>query len=63
MSKKEKSCLNCRAIYSGSRCPKCGEVSSTNKIKGKIYIFNFEKSELAHRMKLNSNGEFAIKNK
>jgi len=60
---KEKACLNCRAIYEGTRCPNCGETPSSDTFKGRIHIFDSEKSEMAHNMNLNGNGEFAIKSK
>ena len=63
MAAKEKSCLNCRAIYFGDKCPNCGETPSSESFKGRIHIFDAEKSELAENMKINANGEFAIKSK
>ncbi|MFH1238228.1 MAG: transcription elongation factor subunit Spt4 [archaeon] len=63
MATKEKSCLNCRAIYFGDKCPNCGETPASNSFKGRIHIFDVEKSEMAENMKINSNGEFAIKSK
>jgi RNA polymerase subunit RPABC4/transcription elongation factor Spt4 len=60
---KEKACLNCKVIFSEANCPICGETSFTDSYKGKIYIFNSEKSEVAQKMKLNKNGLFAIKTK
>ncbi len=63
MVTKEKSCLNCRAIYFGDKCPNCGETPASNSFKGRIHVFDAEKSEMAENMKINSNGEFAIKSK
>jgi len=63
MAQKEKSCLNCRTIYFGDKCPKCGENLSSEIFKGRIHIFDAKKSELAENMKINSEGEFAIKSK
>jgi len=63
MAAKEKSCLNCRIIYSGGKCPNCGETPASESFKGRIHIFDSEKSEMAENMKINSNGEFAIKSK
>ena len=60
---KEKACLNCKAIYFGDACPKCGETPSSESFKGRVHIFNSESSELAHNMKINKNGEFAVKTK
>ncbi|MFH1452189.1 MAG: transcription elongation factor subunit Spt4 [archaeon] len=63
MAAKEKSCLNCRAIYLGAKCPSCGETPASETFKGRIHIFNAKKSEMAERMEINKEGEFAIKSK
>jgi len=63
MVTKEKSCLNCRTIYMGTKCPNCGETPSSDAFKGRVHVFDAENSELAHNMKINSKGEFAIKSK
>jgi len=63
MASKEKSCLNCKTIYFGDKCPSCGETPASESFKGRIQVFDFEKSEMADRMKINKNGEFAIKSK
>jgi RNA polymerase subunit RPABC4/transcription elongation factor Spt4 len=63
MAVKEKSCLNCRAIYFGDKCPKCGETPSSETFKGRVHVFDAEKSEMAENMKINPDGEFAIKSK
>jgi RNA polymerase subunit RPABC4/transcription elongation factor Spt4 len=60
---KEKSCLNCKAIYFGDKCPKCGETPSSDSFKGRVHIFDAKKSELAENMGINKEGEFAIKSK
>ncbi len=58
---KEKACLNCKAVYIGDRCPKCDETPSTNTFKGKLQVFNADKSEIANRLDIHKEGEFAIK--
>lgn len=60
---KEKSCLNCKAIYFGDKCPKCRETPASESFKGRVHIFDAEKSELAENMGINKEGEFAIKSK
>ena len=45
------------------KCPNCGETPASDSFKGRIHIFNNEKSEMAYNMNINSNGEFAIKSK
>lgn len=63
MPKKQKACLNCRTIFEGNKCPNCGETPSSDSFKGRVHIFNPEKSEIAENMKINKQGEFAIKTK
>jgi len=63
MVSKEKSCLNCKAIYVGDKCPNCGETPASDSFKGRIYVFDSEKSEMAENMGIRANREFAIKSK
>ncbi|MDP3966404.1 MAG: transcription elongation factor subunit Spt4 [archaeon] len=58
---KTKACKICKTIYESDKCPKCGSKEFTDSFKGKIYVLNHEKSEIAKNINLNSNGEFAIK--
>ena len=44
-------------------CPQCGETPASESFKGRIHIFDSEKSEMAENMKINKEGEFAIKSK
>lgn len=60
---KEKSCLNCKTIYTGDKCPSCGETPASDAFKGRIHIFNHENSEMAYNMDINREGEFSIKTK
>lgn len=59
---KPKACKICNKIYeSGEKCPVCGCKENTETIKGRIYIFNPEKSEIASKIGLKNKGNFAIK--
>jgi len=58
---KEKACKICKKIYEGDKCPECESKESTDGFKGKIFVTNAEKSEIAHKLNINKNGEFAIK--
>lgn len=60
---KEKACLSCNCIYFGDKCPNCNETPATESFKGRMYVFNAEKSEVASKLKINKEGEFAIKTK
>ncbi len=63
MARKQKACVNCKAIFEGQECPNCGESMATEGFEGRIYVFNAEKSEAAQKMGLSKKGEFAIKTK
>lgn len=58
---KSKACKICKTIYEGDKCSNCGSKESTDSYKGKIHILNHEKSEIAKKINITSNGEFAIK--
>lgn len=60
---KQKACKICKKIYDGEKCPICESKESTDSFKGKVYILNPEKSEIAQRLKIKNKGDFAIKTK
>ena len=62
---KPKACKNCKIIYEGDKCPKCGAESSeaTESWKGKVAILNPKQSEIAKKLKVNERGTYAIKTK
>lgn len=62
MAKKEKACKICKTIYEEEdKCPKCDSRESTESFKGRVVILNHEKSEIAEKLNLNSEGNFALK--
>lgn len=63
MVSKEKACLNCARIHGEEKCPECNETPSTDSFKGKVHIFDSEKSQIANKMGVKKTGEFAIKTK
>jgi DNA-directed RNA polymerase subunit E" len=58
---KQKACKNCNKIYEGEKCPKCSSKESTDSFKGRIVVFNPEKSEIAKKLNIKEKGNFAIK--
>jgi len=58
---KEKACKTCKLIYEGESCPNCAKKEFSDGFKGKIEIFNPEKSELASHLKITKKGIYAIK--
>ena len=61
MAAKEKACKNCKTIYEGSKCPKCGHEEGSDSFKGRVIILNAEQSEIAQNLKQKEKGNFAIK--
>ncbi|MBL7059029.1 DNA-directed RNA polymerase subunit E'' [Candidatus Pacearchaeota archaeon] len=59
---KSKACKVCNKIYeTGDKCPNCDAKESTEGFKGRIVILNPEKSEIAQKIGLKKEGNFAIK--
>ena len=58
---KQKACKVCNIIYEGDKCPKCGSKESTESFKGRIVVFDSEKSEIAKKLGIKEKGNFAIK--
>jgi DNA-directed RNA polymerase subunit E" len=58
---KQKACKICNTIYEGEKCPSCESKESTEGFKGRVIVFNPEKSEIAKKLKLKEKGNFAIK--
>lgn len=56
-----KVCRKCRLFVDGSECPICKGSSFTDTWNGRIYVTNFEKSQIAKTCNLKVNGEYAIK--
>ena len=59
---KAKACKICNKIYeTGDKCPACGSKENTETVKGRIYVFDPEKSEIAKKLEIKGKGNFAIK--
>lgn len=57
----EKACKNCRVIIAqGEVCPLCGSSNLTTKWNGYVVILNAEKSELAKKLGITTNGTYAL---
>jgi len=59
--KKKKVCKNCKAFVTGANCDVCKGNSFSENWKGRIYIFNSEKSNIAEKIGVKKNAEYAIK--
>jgi len=58
---KSKACKICNKIYEGDKCPECGSKESTENFKGRVFVLNTEKSEIAKKLNIKQKGNFAIK--
>ena len=58
---KEKACRQCKTIYEGSKCLKCGSVEFSDNFKGKVAVLDPENSEIAKNLNLKEKGIFAIR--
>ena len=58
---KKKACKHDKYLTNEAQCPLCKGTSFVTNWKGRIYITNYEKSEIAKKIGITSNGEYAIK--
>lgn len=57
----KKACKKCKIFVKGPECPVChGNIFTTNW-KGRMMIFDTEKSEIAQKIGIKEKGEYAIK--
>lgn len=60
---KQKACKSCKKVYEGEKCPDCGGQEYTEDFKGRVIVFDTEKSEIAKKIKASKPGVYAIKTK
>ena len=60
MSKK-KACKRCKLFVDGDECPNCKIEQFTLNWKGRITIIDHEKSEIAQKIGITLDGEYATK--
>lgn len=56
-----KACKNCRILVEGDECPICHSKDLVQNWKGRIIVFNVEKSEVAKLAEIKAKGDYAIK--
>ncbi len=56
----QKACRQCSFISKEDVCPRCGGQTS-KEWQGYLTVLDFEKSELAKKMGISANGEYALK--
>ncbi|HLD02510.1 MAG TPA: transcription elongation factor subunit Spt4 [Candidatus Nanoarchaeia archaeon] len=57
----KKVCRKCKIIVEGNACPLCKGDSFTDNWKGRIFVTDADKSEIAKKIGIKSKGEYAIK--
>lgn len=57
----KKVCKTCKIFVEKDTCPICKGSQFSENWKGRIFILNFEKSEIAKKLNIKANGEYAIK--
>ena len=58
---KKKACKRCKVFVEGDECPNCRTEQFTLNWKGRIAIIDNEKSEIAQRIGIHVDGEYATK--
>ena len=58
---KRKVCKQCRMFTDGQQCTNCSSQSFTTTWHGRLHIIQHEKSVVAQKVGMNTNGEYAIK--
>ncbi len=58
---KRKACKECRIFVKGPECPLCKSKDLTTNWKGRMIIFDAEKSLIAEKVGIKSKGEYVIK--
>ena len=58
---KQKACKLCNRIVEGEKCSNCDSKDLTEGFKGRMVVFNAEKSEIAKKLNIKDKGNFAIK--
>lgn len=58
---KKKTCRKCKIFVKGTECPICKGTNFSENYKGRIFILDANKSEIAKKMGITLKGEYAIK--
>ncbi len=54
-------CAICKRLVSGSKCPICQTSKLIETWKGRIWVLEPEKSEIAKKLEIKSEGEYALR--
>lgn len=56
-----KVCKKCKIFVTGPKCPLCKNNQFSENWKGRVFIMDSEKSEVAKHIGITAKGEYAIK--
>ncbi len=56
----KKVCKKCKIFVKGNECPICHGTDFSTTWKGRIYVLDPEKSEIAKKLGIKKEGEYAI---
>jgi len=56
-----KACKTCKVFVTGPQCPICNNSNFSESWKGRIFIADANKSEIAKKLGITVKGEYAIK--
>lgn len=57
----KKVCRKCKIFVEGNECPICKGHDFSDNWKGRVYVFDVEKSEIAKKIDIKAKGEYGIK--
>lgn len=60
---RKKACKKCKIFVKKNECPICKSTDLTTSWKGRIVIFDTNKSEIAQKLGIKIKGDYAIKTK
>ena len=58
---KKKVCKKCKIFVKESICPICNGSDFSENWSGRLFILNANKSEIANKIGIKNNGEYAVK--
>jgi len=58
---KKKVCKKCKVFVEGNVCPNCKSNQFSINWQGRIYVLDANKSQIANKIEIKVNGEYAIK--
>ena len=58
---KKKACKECKALTLEKECPICGSKNLAEKYKGNVIVLDAGKSEIAKKLNIEKEGNYALK--